>query len=100
MTGLEAVPVDVAKIIGEIIHIPINGIGSGVYTDGPGLLYADLLGIYKGERPKAKFVKQYAVLRPVMIEAFNAFHRESQEGVYPSEEFSYNTKIEGLETLK
>lgn len=100
MIGLEAVPVDVAKLIGEIIRIPINGIGSGIYTDGPGLLAADLLGIYKSDRPKAKFVKQYANLRPVMVEALNTFHRECQEGVYPSPEYSYNTKIEGLETLK
>ena len=95
-----SVPVDVAKLIGEIIRIPINGIGSGIYTDGPGLLAADLLGIYKSDRPKAKFVKQYANLRPVMVEALNTFHRECQEGVYPSPEYSYNTKIEGLETLK
>ena len=100
MTGLEAVPVDVAKLIGEIIKIPINGIGSGIYTDGPGLLTADMLGIYKSDRPKSKFVKQYAILRPMMVEALNQFHRESQEGLYPSAEYSYNTKIEGLETLK
>ena len=98
MTGLEAVPVDVAKLIGEIIRIPINGIGAGPYTDGPGMLTHDLWGIYGGGR--AKFVKQYANLRPIMIEALNSFHREAQEGVYPAPENCYNTKVEGLEDLR
>ena len=98
MTGLEAVPVDVAKLIGEIISIPINGIGAGPHTDGPGMLTHDLWGIYGGGR--AKFVKQYANLRPIMIEALNAFHAESQSGAYPAPENCYNNKIEGLETLR
>jgi len=98
MTGLEAVPVDVAKRIGEIIRIPINGIGAGPYTDGPGMLTHDLWGIYGGGR--AKFVKQYANLRPIMIEALNSFHREAQDGTYPAPENCYNNKIEGLEDLR
>lgn len=97
MTGLEAVPADVAKLIGQIIHIPINGIGAGPYTDGPGMLAHDLWGIYGGNR--ARFVKQYANLRPVMVEALNQFHRESEDGTYPAPENCYNVNIVGLEDL-
>lgn len=98
MIALEAVPTEVAKLVCESIHVPTQGIGAGIYTDSYGMLTYDLLGMYGGNR--AKFVKQYAKLRTVMIDAINAFHKESVEGLYPTAEYSYNTHIEGLETLK
>ena len=46
---------------------------------------------------EAKFVKRYANIRKQMIDAVNEFHRESISGEFPSEEYSYNKKIEGFE---
>jgi len=54
-----------------------------------------MLGMYANFTPK--FVKKYANLREPMIEAFNTFHGEVRSNVFPSEEFCYNTKVEGLE---
>jgi 3-methyl-2-oxobutanoate hydroxymethyltransferase len=43
---------------------------------------------------KPKFVKQFAQIRKAMVEGLNAFHRETAEGTFPSEEYSFNKKVE------
>lgn len=48
--------------------------------------------MYDGFKPK--FVKQYAQVRTVMVEALNEFHREALSGEFPSEEFSFNKEVD------
>ena len=47
-----------------------------------------------------KFVKKYADLRTVILDAYNEYVKEVNQKVFPSELYQYNAKIDGLETLK
>lgn len=92
---LECVPKGVAKALTEAVKIPILGIGAGPYVDCQVLLTHDLLGMYGNFKPK--FVKQFADIRKAMVEGLNQFHKESLEGTFPTDEYSFNAKVEGFE---
>ena len=89
---LECVPSVVAKAVTEAVKIPILGIGAGPYVDCQVLVTQDLLGMYGDFKPK--FVKQYAQVRTVMVDALNEFHRETVEGLFPTPEFSFNKEVD------
>lgn len=89
---LEAVPTGVAKAVTEAVSIPILGIGAGVHVDCQVLVTQDMLGMYGDFKPK--FVKQYAQLRSVMVEALNEFHKETLDGTFPTPEFSFNKQVD------
>ena len=96
---LECVPSVVAKAVTEAVSIPIMGIGAGPDVDCQVLVTQDLLGMYGDFKPK--FVKLYAQLREEMVKALNEFHQESMDGTFPTEEYSFNKKVDitGWETL-
>ena len=94
MIMVEGVPVSVCKYIRDNINIPIIGIGAGKECEAQALVMHDMLG-YTDFVPK--FAKKYANLGPQMLDAFNAYHKEVTEGTFPSPEYSYNTKVEGLD---
>ena len=95
MVVVECVPAVVGKLITDSINIPTMGIGAGVDCDCQILILQDMMGMYADLAPK--FVKKYASLREVMVEALDTFHSEVRDKSFPTEEFSYNTRIEGLE---
>jgi len=95
MVVVECVPAVVGKLITDSINIPTMGIGAGVDCDCQILILQDMMGLYADLAPK--FVKKYANLREVMVEALETFHSEVREKSFPTEEFSYNTKIEGMD---
>jgi len=84
---LEALPVSLAEEITGRVGIPTIGIGAGPSCDGQVLVSHDMLGMFLEFKPK--FVKQYADLKGVMLEAFKRYKKEVEEGIYPSEEYSY-----------
>lgn len=84
---LEAVPAPVARAISERLAIPTIGIGAGAGCDGQVLVYHDMLGLH--DKKLARFVKQYADLRPLIVEAFRAFGDEVRSGAFPAEEHTY-----------
>jgi 3-methyl-2-oxobutanoate hydroxymethyltransferase len=92
---LECVPSVVAKAVKQALSIPVLGIGAGPHVDCQVLVLQDMLGMYGDFRPK--FVKAYADLRTAMVEALNAFHRETADGRFPTSEYSFNAKVEGYE---
>lgn len=94
MINLEGVPVGVAKRITEELTIPTMGIGAGPYCDSQDLVWPDVLG-FNDRVPK--FVKKYANVREVIINALNEFDAEVNSGAFPTAEYSYNTKVEGFE---
>ena len=98
MIGLELVPADVCKVVSAAVSIPINGIGSGPYCDGPGMITHDLVGLFSDFKPK--FVKRYANLRPIIIDSLNQFRQEAIDGVYPSKDEYFDIKVEGLEEIQ
>lgn len=86
---VEAVPAEVAKVIYERSSIPILGTGCGPYSDSPMINFYDLLGFYDHN---AKFVKKYANLRQVILEAVGQFVQECHDGTYPAPEHCYKMK--------
>lgn len=94
MIMVEGVPVSVCKYIRDNINIPIIGIGAGPECEIQGLIFQDMLGFTDWV---PKFAKKYANIGPQMLDAFNTYHKEVTEGQFPTPEYSYNTKVEGLE---
>jgi len=94
---LECIPSPVAKLITEQLSIPTMGIGAGPHCDAQVLVTQDLLGMF--DRFVPKFVKQYAKLNGLMVEALEQFYQESQEGIFPGVEQSFGMKEEDLKKL-
>ncbi|MEA4946069.1 MAG: 3-methyl-2-oxobutanoate hydroxymethyltransferase [Oscillospiraceae bacterium] len=89
---VECVPSCVAKALREAVRVPILGIGAGPDVDCQVLVTQDLLDMYGDFKPK--FVKQFAHVRKEMVAGLNAFHQETVDGTFPTEEFSFNKKVE------
>ncbi|MDP8215490.1 MAG: 3-methyl-2-oxobutanoate hydroxymethyltransferase [Candidatus Euphemobacter frigidus] len=84
---LECIPAPVAGEITDALKIPTIGIGAGPLCDGQILVVHDLLGIFDQFQPK--FVKQYADLRQIMLDAFKSYKKDVEESKFPREEHSY-----------
>ena len=89
---LECVPSVVGKAVSEAVSIPVMGIGAGPHVDCQVLITQDMLGMYGDFKPK--FVKQYAQVRNIMVDALNEFHRETIEEKFPTPEFSFNKEVD------
>ena len=84
---LEAMPAALAKEVTESLVVPTIGIGAGPHCDGQVLVIHDMLGL--GEGPPPKFVKAYARLGEMAVEALKQYATEVKSGRYPDEEHSY-----------
>ena len=84
---LEGVPRSLAREITAELPIPTIGIGAGPECDGQVLVVHDLLGLSGGFRPK--FVKRYAELEPLMVDAVQRYIAEVQQGVFPDDLHSF-----------
>jgi 3-methyl-2-oxobutanoate hydroxymethyltransferase len=85
---LEMVPADVAKRVTAELVIPTIGIGAGPDTDAQVLVWSDMAGMNRGRKPR--FVKQYADLGGVLLDAAKRFGDEVRGGMYPDAEHSYS----------
>lgn len=94
---LECVPEKLAKIITEKLDIPTIGIGAGKHCDGQVLVIQDMLGMYSDFVPK--FVKQYANLGDLMIEAVKNYDNEVKTGEFPEEKHTFKISDDVLEKL-
>ena len=95
---LEAVPAPLGKLVADSVHVPVIGIGAGPDVDGQVLVTHDMIGLFDKFVPK--FVKQYAKIRPVILEAIAAYGKEVREGVFPGPENSFKMSDEALSRLK
>ena len=84
---LEMVPADVAKRVTAELVIPTIGIGAGPDTDAQVLVWSDMAGMNRGRTPK--FVKRYAAVGDVLLDAAREFAADVRGGAYPDEEHSY-----------
>lgn len=94
---VECVPAPVAKLISEKLSIPIIGIGAGSHCDGQVLVAQDMLGMF--DRFVPKFVKQYANLNGLIMEALQTYAIEVDGGEFPGPEHSFGMKEEVLKKL-
>lgn len=94
---MECVPSELAKRITEEISVPTIGIGAGPYCDGQVLVINDMLGMFKGHIPK--FVKKFANLEPLIMEALEGYKQEVENGAFPGPEHGYTIQDDVLEKL-
>jgi len=94
---LEAIPGQVASLITERIKIPTIGIGGGAGCDGQVLVLHDMLGLFKRFTPK--FVKVYADVYSIEVNAVKKYIEEVQKGIFPSDEHSFTMKEEVVKEL-
>lgn len=94
---LECVPEKLGKIISEKLEIPTIGIGAGKYCDGQVLVIQDMLGMYSDFVPK--FVKKYADLGELMIEAVKRYDEEVKTSKFPEAKHTFKISDEVLEKL-
>jgi 3-methyl-2-oxobutanoate hydroxymethyltransferase len=85
---LEGVPATVAEMVTDTIDIPTIGIGAGPHCDGQVLVYHDLLGIE--DRLTPRFVRRYADVKTITVEAIGAFAADVRGGEFPSADESYH----------
>ena len=94
---LECVPSKLAEKVTKELSIPTIGIGAGAGCDGQILVYADMLAMFSDYRPK--FVKNFANVREIMVQAFKEYDSEVKAGTYPAEEHGYAISDEVLSQL-
>jgi 3-methyl-2-oxobutanoate hydroxymethyltransferase len=85
---LEAVPLEVARLITDTVPVPTIGIGAGPHCDGQVLVFHDLLGLEDRIRPR--FVRRYASLKADAVVAVQAFAGDVRSGRFPSDSESYH----------
>jgi len=94
---LEAVPAPLGKLVTRAVKVPVIGIGAGSDVDGQVLVTHDMIGLFDKFIPK--FVKQYANIREIIIEAIGEYKKEVQEIKFPGAEHSFKMPAETLEQL-
>ena len=94
---LECVPAPLAKLITEQTDALTIGIGAGNGCDGQVLVYQDMLGFTDGFVPE--FVKKYADLHSVMLEAFKQYKEECANRSFPEVSQSYAISDEVMQAL-
>lgn len=96
---LEMVPEESAKYITEHLTVPTIGIGAGRYCSGHVLVSDDMLGKFSDYKPK--FVRQYANMKNVILDAVKNYCSDIKSGKYPLEEEVYfMTEDEALKLSK
>src|SRR5690606_19804641 len=84
---LEKIPAKLAKTVAETVSIPVIGIGAGQDVDGQVLVVHDMLGITQEFQPR--FLRQYADLRGLMLEAVGNYIKDVKAKDFPNEQESY-----------
>lgn len=95
---LECVPDRVAKLVTEKLKIPTISCGAGSACDGQILVTNDMIGLF--DRFVPKFVKQYAKLSPLMLEAFKKYKDDVESGKFPAPEHTFTIKDEELKKIR
>jgi 3-methyl-2-oxobutanoate hydroxymethyltransferase len=94
---LEAVPSPVARRVTEALAVPTIGIGAGPDTDGQVLVWHDMLGYYEGNAPR--FVKRYADVGEVIVDALERYAEDVRSGAFPEEQHTYTMPADELESF-
>jgi len=86
---LELLKADIAQAITESLRTAATiGIGAGRHCDGQVLVINDMLGLHE-EGFKPKFLREYANLTPVILDAIKRYIADVTKGDYPSDDESY-----------
>jgi 3-methyl-2-oxobutanoate hydroxymethyltransferase len=85
---VEAIPPELAAAITKIVKIPVLGIGAGVDIDGQVMICGDILGYFQAFTPK--FVKKYANVADVIINAMKEYVADVRSSKFPGPEHTYS----------
>lgn len=94
---LECMPAGLCKLITERVKCATISVGGGKDCDGHNLNAYDLIGIFDKFVPK--FVKQYAQMGPQIVNVFDTWCKEIDDGVFPEDKHSFTMKDEDLKRL-
>jgi 3-methyl-2-oxobutanoate hydroxymethyltransferase len=81
------VPGEVAAEVTKRLTVPTIGIGAGADCDGQVLVWQDMAGLRTGHLPK--FVKQYADLHGVLLQAAKDYAADVASGSFPGPEHTF-----------
>ena len=95
---LECIPAGLAEVISSSLTVATIGIGAGVGCDGQVLVSHDLLGMFAKFTPR--FVKKYADLAPLIIQAVKEYVQDVEEGQFPEDSHSFSSKQDFTKLLK
>ena len=95
---LEAIPRQLAALITEKLKVPTIGIGGGLDCDGQVLVLHDMVGLFRRFTPK--FVKVYADVYSVQLEAVKTYIAEVQGTTFPADEHTFTMKEEAVAELR
>ncbi|MGI9085408.1 MAG: 3-methyl-2-oxobutanoate hydroxymethyltransferase [Aeromicrobium sp.] len=84
---MEMVPSPAAAEVTKTLSIPTIGIGAGPDCDAQVLVWQDMMGLRTGKAPR--FVKRYADLHQVMLDAARTYADEVATGVFPASEHTF-----------
>ncbi|MCW2760331.1 MAG: panB [Marmoricola sp.] len=84
---MEMVPGEVAARVTKELTIPTIGIGAGADCDGQVLVWQDAFGMRSGKM--ARFVKQYADVHGVLLDAARAYADDVRSGDFPGAEHTF-----------
>lgn len=94
---LECVPDALAEMVTKNVDALTIGIGAGSQCDGQVLVYQDMLGYTDGFTPK--FVKKYASLHDVMLDAFKQYKSDCEKREFPASQHCFSIADEIIEKL-
>jgi 3-methyl-2-oxobutanoate hydroxymethyltransferase len=87
---LEAMPPEVGAALRDAVEVPVYGIGAGPHVDGQLLILHDVIGMQDPSiLRKPRFVKRYADVGSVIVEAVSRYSGDVRSGVFPSKEHFY-----------
>jgi 3-methyl-2-oxobutanoate hydroxymethyltransferase len=86
---LEMVPATAAAAVTKALHIPTIGIGAGPDCDGQVLVWQDMMGLRQPGGRSPRFIKRYADLRSVMLDAARTYAQEVRTSAFPTSEHSF-----------
>jgi 3-methyl-2-oxobutanoate hydroxymethyltransferase len=85
---MEMVPGEVAQQVTAKLTIPTIGIGAGPHCDAQVLVWQDMAGLRTGRMPR--FVRQYADMHGVLLDAARRYAADVAEGSFPGEEHTFH----------
>ncbi len=96
---LEAIPNEISEMLLNKFNIPFFGIGAGRNVNGQLVISNDILGNFVGDI-NPKFVKKYANIQEVAVEAFKDYKKEIKNLEFPTEEHFYEINPKDLKEIK
>jgi 3-methyl-2-oxobutanoate hydroxymethyltransferase len=88
---LEMVPATAAAEVTKALQIPTIGIGAGPDCDGQVLVWQDMMGLRNPGARSPRFIKRYADLRSIMLDAARDYADEVRSGAFPTAQHSFES---------